>query len=78
MPEIVFLHHCYIVPRPKVGVKVGVNGQGQGHMSRSRSTFWRAVVDFRGSALPSATQSNRSHYQSKVFARRRSIGVLIL
>ncbi len=35
MPEIVFLHHCYLAvgSRSKVGVKV--NGQGQGHCSRS-------------------------------------------
>ncbi len=43
--------------RSKVGVKV----KGQGH--GSRSSFWRAAVDIRGSALPSAAKSNRSHYQ---------------
>ena len=61
-------------------------GQGQ----RSRSTVWRAAVDIRGLALPSAAKSNRSHYQFKVFVcvslisgrmriivRMRSIGVLI-
>ncbi len=53
----------------------------------SRSIFWRAAVDIRGSALPSAAKGNKSHYQSKVFvcvsvisrhmriiARMRSIG----
>ena len=67
--------------RSKVGVKV--TGQGQ----RSRLLFWRAAVDIRGSALPSAVKSNRSHCQSKVLvcvsiisrrvrviARMRSIG----
>ncbi len=34
---------------------------------RSKSNFWRAAVDIRGSALPSAAMSIRSHYQSKVF-----------
>ena len=53
------LHHCYLALRPKVGVKV--KGRGL------RSTFWRAAVNIRGSALPSAAKSNRSHYQSKVF-----------
>ncbi len=38
-------------------------GQGQG----SRSNVWRAAVDIRGSALPSAAKGNKSHYQSKVF-----------
>ncbi len=38
--------------------KVKVKGQGQG------STIWGATVDIRGSALPSAAKSNRSHYQS--------------
>ena len=70
--------------RSNVGVKV--IGQGQ----RSRSNFGRAAVDIRGSALPSAAKSNKSHYQRKVFvcvsvnrgriwiiARMRSIGVLI-
>ncbi len=44
-------------------VEVKVTDQGQ----RSRSIFWRAAVDIRGSTLPSAVKSNRSHYQSKVF-----------
>ncbi len=43
--------------------KVKVMGEGQ----RSRSKFWRAAVDIRGSALPSAAKSIRSHYKSKVF-----------
>ncbi len=67
--------------------KVKVMGQGQ----MSRSSFWRAAVDIRGSALPSAAKSIRSHYQFYVFvcvslisgrmriiARMRSIGVLLL
>ncbi len=62
-------------------------GQGQ----RSRSNFWHAAVDIRGSALPSAAKSIRSDYQSKVFvcvsvikgririvARMGSISALIL
>ncbi len=62
-------------------------------MSRSKVkiNFQRAVVNIRGSALPSAAQSNRSHYQFKAFvcvslisgrmriiARMRSIGILIV
>ncbi len=50
MPKIVFLHHCYLALRSKVGVKV--KGQGQGH--GSRSNFWCAAVNIRDSALPSA------------------------
>ena len=38
-------------------------GRGQ----RPRSNFWLAAVDIRGSALPSAAKSTRSHYQSEVF-----------
>ena len=36
---------------------------------RSRSHFWHAAVNIRGSALPSAAQqrAKKSHYQSKVF-----------
>ncbi len=74
-----------LLPCFKVKVKVMVQGQ------RSRSTFWRAAVDIRGSALPSAAKSKRSHYQFEVFvcvslisgrtwviAWMRSIGVLII
>ncbi len=70
--------------RSKVGVKI--MGQGQ----RSRSNFWCAAVDIRGSALPSAAKSIRIDYQSEVFvcvsvirgririiARMRSVGALI-
>ena len=46
-------------------VKVKVKGQGQGH--GSRSNVWHAAIEIRGSALPSAAKSNKSHYQSKVF-----------
>ncbi len=65
MPKIVFLHgFCLALrSRSKVGVKVISWGQGR----RSRSNVWRAAVDIRGSALPSAAKSNKSHYQSKVF-----------
>ena len=58
MPKIVFL--TSLIPCFKVKVK----GQGQGHGLRSRSTFWCPAVDIRGSALPSAANSYRSHYQS--------------
>ncbi len=36
-----------------------MSGQGQrsGSRSRSRSNFWHAAVDIRGSALPSAAKS---------------------
>ncbi len=45
-----------------------VKGRGQGQRSRSKVkvTFWRAAVDIRGSALPSALKSNKSHCQSNV------------
>ncbi len=42
--------------------KVKVKGRGQGQMLRSR-----VKVNIRGSALPSAAKSHRSHYQFKVF-----------
>ena len=88
MSKIMFLHHCSLAlrSRSKVGVKVGGRRQGHG----SRSTLWRAAVDIRASALPSAENGNRSHNKFKVFvcvslisgrmriiARMRSIGVLI-
>ncbi len=75
--------------RVNVKGRVMVKGQSQGH--RSSSNFPRAAVDIRGSALPCAAKSNKSHYQFKVFVcvsvisgrmriivQRRSIGVLIL
>ncbi len=69
MPKIVFLHHCYLALRSRFKVGVKVKGRGQGHGSRSKvkAILWRAAVDIRGSALPSAVKSNESHYQSKVF-----------
>ncbi len=86
MPKIVFLHGLYLALRSRSKVGVKVKSWGQGH----RSNVWRAAVDIRGSALPSAAKSNKSHYQSRVFvcvsvigrhigiiARMRSIGVLI-
>ena len=58
---------------------VKVKGRGQGH--ESRSSFWSAAVDIRGSALPSAAKSNnpkfaseKSHYQSKAFVCVSVIG----
>ncbi len=33
----------------------------------SRSNVWRAAVDIRGSALPSAVKSNKNQNQCKVF-----------
>ena len=81
MPKIVFCLHWYLALTS--GSKVGVKVTGQ----RSRSNFWCAAVDTRGSALPSAAKSITSHYQYKVFvcvsvisgrmriiARMRSIG----
>ena len=58
-------------PEPCFNVKVKGRGQGQrsgsrsrfkvkGQCQRSRSTFRCAVVNIRGSALPSAAKSNRS------------------
>ena len=90
MPKNMFLHGCYFALRSRLKVGVKVKGQGQGHRSGSRSNFRRAVVNNRGSALPSAAKSNKSH-QFKVYVcvsvisghmrivtRMRSIGVLIL
>ena len=55
------LTSLYLALRSRSGsrskVRVKVTGQGQ----RSRSTFWRAAVDIRGSALPSAEKSNKGH-----------------
>ncbi len=69
MPKIVFCHHSYLASRSrsKVGLKVKCQGQGHGSRSKVNALLWRAAVDIRGSALPSAVKSNRSHYQSKVF-----------
>ncbi len=55
-------HGFYLALRSKVGVKV--KGHGRGQMLRSH--FLHAVVDIRGSALPSAAKSDKIHYQSKV------------
>ncbi len=54
-----FLHYCYLALRSRSKVRFKVKGQGQ--ISGAHS------VDIRGSALPSAAKSNKSHYQSKVF-----------
>ncbi len=93
--------HVFTWPLPCFRVKVKGRGQGQRSGSRSKVEvkvkgqvkvkFWRAAVDNRGSALPSAAKSNKSHYQFKVFvcvsvisgrmriiARMRSIGVLMI
>ncbi len=90
MPKIMFLQGCYLALRSRSKVGVKVIGRGQGQRSGSRSNFRRAAVDNRGSALPSAAKSKKSHYQFKVFvyvsvisgrmriiARMRSIGVLL-
>ncbi len=55
LPWIVFWHRCscYLALTSKVRVKV--KGWSQGH--RSRSNFWHAAVNIRGSALPSAAKS---------------------
>ncbi len=50
--------------RSRSNVLFKVKGRGQGQ--RSNPNFWRAAVENRGSALPSAAKS-KSHYQSKVF-----------
>ena len=46
-------------------------GQGQDQFSGAQRSILGArlcaAVDIRGSALPSAVKSNKSHYQSKVF-----------
>ncbi len=63
-----FLHHSYIALRSRSKVlsrsKVRIKVMGQGQ--RSRSNFWRAAVNIRGAALPSAAISNNHHYQSKL------------
>ena len=70
MPKIVFLASLL----PCFKVKVKSRDQGHGSRSKVKVKFWRAAVDIRGSALPSATKSNnhkfgakKSHYQPTVF-----------
>ncbi len=63
MPKIMFLHGCYLALRSRWGSRSKVEGKFKG----SRSNFWGAAVDNRGSALPSAAKSNKSHYHFKVF-----------
>ena len=46
-----------LLPCFRVKGRVKVKGQCQGHGQRSRSNFWRAAVDIRGSALPSAASA---------------------
>ncbi len=58
MPKVVFSHGFYLVLRSGSRVKSKVTGQCQ----RSWSNFWCTAVDIRGSALPSAAKSNKSHY----------------
>ncbi len=52
-----------------------------GQCQRSRSNFWNAAVDIKGSALPNATKSNKSHYQSaislRVLARHTHVAINI-
>ena len=62
MPNIVFL--AFLLPCFKVKVGVKVKGQGQGQTSRSN--FWCAAFDIRGSALPSAAKSNKPKICGKV------------
>ena len=50
---------CYLASRSRSNDGVKVKCQGHG----SRSIFWCTAVDIRGSALPSAVKSNRSHNQ---------------
>ena len=69
MSKIVFLHHCCLALRSRSKFGVKVKGWNQGHRSRSKSNPWSTAVDIRGSTLPSASKSNKSHYQSNVFVR---------
>ena len=55
----------------KVGIRVKGRGQGQGQ--RLMLNSWHTAVDIRGSALPRAAKSNRSHYQSRVFVCESAI-----
>ena len=54
---------------PCFKAKVGVKGQVKvmGRAQRSGSNLWHALVDIRGSALPGAAKSKKSHYQSMLF-----------
>ncbi len=67
MPKIVFWLHYYLALGLKSNVGVNVTGKVMGQSQRSRSNFWRAAVNIRSSALPSAAKSVRSHYQSNMF-----------
>ncbi len=71
--------------------KGNVKGRGQCQGQGSRSNFWHAAVDIRGTVLPSATKNSNYHYQPKVIvcvsviigrmritARMRSIGFFIV
>ncbi len=60
-------NHVFTRLLPCFMAKVKGRSQGQGQRSGSRPNFWRAAVDNRGSALPSAAKSIKSHYQFKVF-----------
>ena len=55
MPKFMFSHHCYPALRSRSKLRVKVKGRDQGH--GSRSNVWRAAVDIRGSALPSAEKA---------------------
>ncbi len=45
----------------------GVRPSVRPSLCLSKSNLWRAAVDIRGSALPSATKSKESRYQSEEF-----------
>ncbi len=82
MSKIMFWHHCYFALRSRSKVKghgsrsnveVKVISQGK----RSGSNFWRAAVDIRGSALPSAAKSNTAGLEQRrvITVMERSIQV---
>ena len=48
-------------------LKGQVKGHGQGNGSRLKVNLWRAVVDIRSLALPSAAKSNNPHFRAIVY-----------
>ncbi len=65
MPKIVF-----DVTIPCFTVKVKGWAQGHGSLDQvrsSRSSFWHATVDIRGSALPSISMSNNPKFGAKSY-----------
>ncbi len=67
MPKIVFYNTVTLLQGQ--GQRLGSRSKVKvtGRVQRSRSNLWRAAVDIRGSALPSAAKSN-NHFQSEVIA----------